>query len=105
MVTVSYDKASVGERGGDQDSLGDLDEAAGRRGMQRSPALVVSLVDVTAALHQELNHLGVLVDAGLTNTHTHTQMVGLYHRDSPEGLNFFRSISKSANLNCFLLVA
>lgn len=83
-MTVSCNKASVRERGDDQDSLGNLDEAAGRRGMQRSPALVVSLVDVAAALHQELNHLGVLVDAGLTNTHTHThtQMVGLHHRDT-----------------------
>lgn len=72
-MTVSCDKASGG---GGQDSLGNLDEAAGRGSMQRSPALVVSLVYVAAALHQELNHLGVLVDAGLTNTHTHTHSDG-----------------------------
>lgn len=33
--------------------------------MQRSPALVVPSVDVAPALHQELDHLCVLINAGL----------------------------------------
>lgn len=33
--------------------------------MQRGPALVVPSVDVAPALHQELDHLRVLVDASL----------------------------------------
>lgn len=58
------------------DSLGDLDEAAGGGSVQRRPALVVAAVDVAAALHQELDHLGVLINAGLKDTHTHTLTVG-----------------------------
>lgn len=46
-------------------SLSDLDEAAGSRSVQRSPALVVPSVHVTAALHQKLHHLSVFIDAGL----------------------------------------
>ena len=33
--------------------------------MQRSPALVVAAVDVGAVLDQELDHLQVVIDAGL----------------------------------------
>lgn len=33
--------------------------------MQRSPALVVSSVDVAPVLHQELHHLSVFINAGL----------------------------------------
>lgn len=48
-----------------QHSLSNLDEAAGRCSVQRSPALVVSSVDVTPALHQKLHHLSVFIYAGL----------------------------------------
>lgn len=53
------------QHGDDQHSLSNLDEAAGRRSVQGSPALVVPSVDVTPALHQKLHHLSVFVDAGL----------------------------------------
>lgn len=51
--------------GDSQDSLSDLDEAAGGCSVQRSPALVVPSVDVTPTLHQELHHLSIFINAGL----------------------------------------
>ena len=56
----------------DQDGCGvsgvllcNTEETAGGRGVQRRPALVVAPVDVGAPLDQELDHLEVVVDAGL----------------------------------------
>lgn len=46
-------------------SLSDLDEAAGGCSVQRSPALVVTSVDVTPTLHQKLHHLCIFINAGL----------------------------------------
>lgn len=51
---------------GKKHSLNDLDEAAGGRSVQRSPALVVAPVDVAPVLHEELHHLSIFVDAGLS---------------------------------------
>lgn len=48
-----------------QHSLNDLYETTGSGGVQRGPALVVPSVDVTPTLHQELDHLCVLIDASL----------------------------------------
>lgn len=62
----------------DTHSLNDLHEAAGGRGVQRSPALVVAPVDVAPVLHEELHHLSVFVDAGLPeDTQPHD---GLLHK-------------------------
>lgn len=64
-------------------SLNDLDEAAGRCSVQRTPALVVSSVDVTPALHQKLHHLGVFVDAGLqegTRPHDGERLLCVYFK-------------------------
>ena len=64
--------------GDGQHSLSDLDEAAGRCSVQRSPALVVPSVDVTPALHQKLHHLSVFINAGLPgDTQPHD---GLLHK-------------------------
>lgn len=49
-------------------SLNDLYETTGGGSVQRSPALVVPSVDVAPALHQELDHLCVLINAGLPHS-------------------------------------
>lgn len=51
-----------------QHSLNDLYETTGSGGVQRSPALVVPSVDVTPTLHQELDHLCVLINASLPDS-------------------------------------
>ena len=50
--------------------------------MQRRPSLVIAAVDVGAVLHQELDHIQVVVDAGLRWATTRCRQTG--HVNSPQ---------------------
>ena len=57
-ISIQRDEGEVG-------LLCDADEAAGGRGVKRSPALVVASVDIGPVFNEELDHLEVVVDARL----------------------------------------
>lgn len=49
----------------EEDSLCDVEMAAGRCCVQGRPALIVLLVHVGSVLHQELHHVKIFIDTSL----------------------------------------